>query len=203
MSKALSTLASITVLLGGLATLYIATDAGTAWTSESARKLDIQKNPKLLPTVELIGSTVGRHSIDKYNKPVILIDFIYTQCPTVCIGLGLEFRQLQNDLLALGYKDHVQLLSISFDLINDQPEQLANYLKRFNADPSIWAATVFGSAAEKSQVLDELGVIVIPEKNVGFVHNTGIYMVHKGKVINVFELNQHHQLLEAIISYLG
>lgn len=199
----LSIAASILVLLGGFTTLQVGTDSGKAWTTESARRLDIRKNPKQLVDAQLVTSDNKELSIFDYKKPIVLINFIYTQCPTVCIGLGLEFKQLQSDLSSLGYTNDVQLLSISFDLENDTPEKLDAYLKLYNANRTQWAATVFQTKIDMANILEQLNVIVIPEERLGFVHNTGIYMIHDGKVIEIFNINDREKLFKRLHSILS
>ena len=45
----------------------------------------------------------------------LLVDFIYTRCPTYCVALGSEFAQLQDRLAGPLAKGAVELVSISFD----------------------------------------------------------------------------------------
>ena len=196
----LPSLASVAVLIGGFSTFYLGTDAGKAWTTESARKLDIKRNPRLVPNVQLLDANQQSTSVIEYDKPIVLIDFIYTQCSTTCIGLGLEFKQLQKELAVLGYENQVQLLSISFDLEKDKPEQLSEFLNRFGANDTQWDAAVFKTEKAKEEVLKALEVIVIPDRRGGFVHNAGIYMMRDNKVIEVFELNERSKILERIQS---
>jgi len=135
-----------------------------------------------------------------YDKPIVLIDFIYTQCSTTCIGLGLEFKQLQKELKTLGYEDQVKLVSISFDIENDKPPQLNEFLSRFSANDSQWDAAVFNTKADKDEILKALEVIVIPDSRGGFVHNAAIYMMRDRKIIEVFELTERNKILDRIKS---
>lgn len=203
MKLTLSALTSILFLFGGFTALIIGTSSGKAWTTESARRLDIQSNPKPLINTVLSSSNNTQVSMLGYSKPLMLVDFIYTKCPTVCIGLGLEFKQIQSDLVASGYDSNVQLLSVSFDLVNDTPSQLKSYLRYYNANKELWDAAVFQTEQDKTRTLDEFGIIVIPDEKVGFIHNTATYMVYEGKIIGIFDLNDREKILDKIASILN
>ena len=198
MNRWLSAAATVAVLLGGFVTLWAGTDGGAAWTAESARRLDIAERPRELPDAPLRDvrdRSIGLASLD---RPIAIVDFIYTRCPTVCLDLGSTFRDLQGELVAHGWEDRVELLSLSFDHAHDGAVELAGYLSRFGAAPDLWSAARFENAEDLDAVLRELGVIVIPEPNVGFVHNTGIYLVDRGRVVGIYDFNDRPGLLQAI-----
>jgi len=199
----ISSFASAVIVITGFSVFYLGTDAGKAWTTESARKLDIKKTPRQIPNVQLLAANQQQTNIQEFDRQIVLIDFIYTQCSTTCIGLGLAFKQLQKDLITLGYDNQVQLLSISFDLDKDRPEQLSQYLKLYRANEDQWDATVFKTESAKEKVLKALEVIVIPDKRGEFVHNAGIYMMRNNKVIEIFEISERSKILERIKGYLG
>ena len=197
-----SALASFCILLAGYFSLQAGTQDWSVWTAESARRIDIAQNPRTIPKTSVLDAQGRYRDLSELEKPLILVDFIYTQCPTVCISLGLEFNKLQSDLSRLGLDHQVQLLSLSFDLENDGPLQLQDYLDRFGARDKYWTAAVFSNDIEKQRVLEELGVIVIPEPQLGFVHNAGVYLVHKGRVVEVFNYQDREKILVAIRAYL-
>ena len=102
---------------------------------------------------EFIDSHGNKRSLRKLidsGKPVLL-DFIFTTCPSFCPILSATFSQFQKKL-----KDDViqpLLISISIDPEHDTPEKLAAYAKKFNADENwIFLTGNVGSitAVEKS-----------------------------------------------------
>ena len=166
MNRWLSAVATAAVLLGGCFALWAATDGGAAWTAESARRLDIAERPRELPNAALRDVGDRSMGLASLERPIAIVDFIYTRCPTVCRDLGATFRALQGDLVARGWEDRVELLSLTFDHANDGPVELAGYLARFGAAPDLWSAARFENAGDLDAVLRDLGVIVIPEPNV-------------------------------------
>lgn len=193
-----SAVATVAVLLGGCFALWAATDGGAAWTAESARQFDIAERPRELPNAAL--SDFGNQSLGlaSLERPIAIVDFIYTRCPTVCVALGSTFRDLQGELVSRGWQDRVGLLSLTFDHVHDGPIELAGYLDRFGAVPDLWNAARFDKQDDLDAVLRDLGVIVIPEPNVGFVHNTAIYLVDRGRVVGIYDFDDRSGLLQAI-----
>lgn len=199
MIRRLPSLAAAIVALGaGLSVLWIGTDGGAAWTSESARRLAVVSHPRPLPAAALLDAHGRSLSLTDFDRPVVLIDFIYTHCPGACIAMGAAFRRLQRDFADLGLQDDVQLLSLTFDPGRDGPEELARYLARFSADETYWSAARFKDDRDLEAVLEQLGVVVIPEPTVGFVHNTAVYLAHRGRVVGIYDVDDRGALLEAV-----
>ena len=67
------------------------------------------------------------------SKKVIMVDFIFTTCTTICPILSAEFISFQEKMGA-DPKD-VQLVSISIDPEHDTPKKMKEYLKRYDAKP--------------------------------------------------------------------
>jgi len=64
---------------------------------------------------------------------VWVADFIFTHCAGICPTMSANMSKLQDRLPA-----EVQLVSFSVDPYNDTPEVLAEYAKRYGADPERW-----------------------------------------------------------------
>ena len=64
---------------------------------------------------------------------VWVADFIFTRCAGICLTMSANMQKLQDRLPA-----EVRLVSFSVDPINDTPEVLTEYAKRYNADPERW-----------------------------------------------------------------
>jgi len=118
------------------------------------------QTPKL-PDVELVdqdGRSVRFYS-DLIRGHTVAIDFIFTNCQTICPLLGATFGKL-NRLVAkdLGFL----LISISIDPENDSPSRLREYTAKFGASPS-WRL-VTGDKGRITELLRALGAYT-PDKN--------------------------------------
>ncbi|MEA2116740.1 MAG: SCO family protein [Thermodesulfobacteriota bacterium] len=67
------------------------------------------------------------------SEKLIVLDFIYGTCTTICPILSVGFAHFQKEL-GPGV-DRVQLVSISIDPDNDTPELMRAYLQRYGAQP--------------------------------------------------------------------
>jgi len=102
------------------------------------------------PVIDQHGRSV-RFYTDLVKGRVVAINFIFTQCQTICPALGVNFGQLQSLL-----DDRpVPLISISLDPLNDRPAQLAAWAERYGAGPN-WTL-VTGEKPEIDALLKALG----------------------------------------------
>lgn len=58
-----------------------------------------------------------------------IVDFIFTNCTTVCPPMTSNMADLQKQLKEAGLEEEVQLVSFSVDPKNDTPETLKSYAK--------------------------------------------------------------------------
>jgi protein SCO1 len=67
---------------------------------------------------------------------IIVVDFFFTSCPTICPGLARNMKRLQDS-----YKKNdniVQFLSISIDPERDSVPRLRAFADRYNANHDSW-----------------------------------------------------------------
>lgn len=181
-------LASLAILAAGLVTLSAATDGFRAYTTETARRLDVREHPRAVPDVPLQVADGRMLALHDLRGRWLLVDFIYTRCTTYCSVLGSQFAQLQQRLAAPIAEQRLTLLSISFDPAHDGPAQLAAYQQRARGQGSGWIAARTTQAADLDQLLRTFGVIAIPDGLGGFVHNAAITVVDPhGRLVEIID----------------
>jgi len=85
---------------------------------------------------------------------IVVVDFVYTTCSTVCPVLSALFHQVQSQLGdALG--DEVVMVSISVDPTRDTPARLKQYAAKFDAGAD-WT-WLTGPRQDVTEVLDAFG----------------------------------------------
>ena len=91
---------------------------------------------------------------DVIGDRIVVMDFIYTSCTTICPVISAVFGQVQNKLGdRLG--DDVVLVSVSVDPVRDTPQRLKAYAATHKAKPGwIWLT---GGKRTMDKVLDGLG----------------------------------------------
>ena len=193
-------LASGAVLLVGGGGLTVATDQFQAFTSETARLVEIREHPRPIPAVTLETQNGTRVNLADLRGKWVLVDFIYTRCTTFCSVLGGEFAQLQTQLATPIAQGKVQLLSISFDPDYDTPRQLDRYLARFRDHGAGWTAARPTDANGLRDLKRTFGITVVPDGYGGFIHNAAIQIVDpEGRLVNVFPLGNPALVGQALL----
>jgi protein SCO1/2 len=185
------------IIAAGVAALDGSTDGFRAVTSEGARRLDIERTPRPVPDVALVDQSGAGFSLGDYRGKLLLVEFIYTSCPTICGVLGDDFRRILDRLRRDRAGRDVALLSISFDPARDGPEELKLYGERFGATAPGWRIAVPRTAAGLAALEKSFGVVVIPDQFGGFVHNAAIYLVdRRGRLVRILDAEAPAPLVE-------
>lgn len=148
--------ATIKVKQNGKTTEIDKTFSVEALTKENAHKVTkklsipdfnlIDENDKPVTKQDLLGKTV-------------VMTFTYVNCvdPNACPVLLGNFRNLQEDLSTKGINtNHIALVSVSVDPVNDTPEKLKEHAKEMHFDLS-YLKMLTGKMSEIKKVTNSLG----------------------------------------------
>jgi protein SCO1 len=181
-------LSCIFVFLFGIGLFYIGTDGFKAFTAETARVNRLVDHQPAFPDVLLEDSLGRKYSIDEFKDKYVFITFLYTACTTVCPQLEYNMSQVYERLPNKYIGEDIVFLSISFDPERDHPDTLNKYKDYFQSDGETWRMARVPDQKELTRLLDEFGVIVIPDGDGNFAHNSAFYLVDKkGKLINIMD----------------
>jgi protein SCO1/2 len=168
--------ASLAVLLAGGAVLWQATDGFAALTTESARRLAALTEMPAVPAFPIETMTGEHHLLPSRDGKATVVEFIYTNCPTICQTAGAEMARLRDRLAAGPLAGRVQLVSLSFDPVRDSSGRMAEYGRWHGADGTVWTVAR-PKVNDLSTLLDAYGVTVVPDRAGGFVHNAALQVV--------------------------
>lgn len=98
-----------------------------------------------------------RFGSEAVGDGVVVIDFVYTRCTTVCPVLSTVFAQLQ-ERLGPRVGGDVRLVSLSLDPVSDTPARLKEYAIRYASGPG-WT-WLTGDKPEVDRTLLALGAYV-------------------------------------------
>jgi protein SCO1/2 len=104
-----------------------------------------------VPMRTATGEPVHFYS-DLVQGRVVVMNFIFTSCTTVCPTMGATFARVQR---LLGNRN-VAMISVSIDPNVDTPERLATWSKRVGAKPG-WTL-VTGAKSDVDRLLKALGL---------------------------------------------
>lgn len=119
----------------------------------------------LVPDIELYDASGHQFRLREMEPRNKVITFFYVRCPLqdFCPTQSQRLAQVQKHTASS--VSGVHLVSLTLDSDNDDPEALADYAKRFRADPNLW--TLAGS--EDSEAIrsfaDRVGAQVERDKD--------------------------------------
>ncbi|WP_409276331.1 SCO family protein [Neobacillus sp. SCS-31] len=183
-----NTWASIVVLLFGVVLFYVGTDGFRAFTAEAARVERLKADKPKFPQVTLEDSMGRAYPVSEFKGKYVFITFLYTSCGTVCPELEMNMGEVYKKLPERYLGKEIVFLSISFDPERDTPERLDKYKDMFGSDGETWRMARISDQAELDSLLKEFGVIVIPDGEGNFAHNSAFYLVDpEGKLADVMD----------------
>jgi protein SCO1 len=113
----------------------------------------------VIPDVAVLdqdGNSLHFYS-DLIKDKTVAINFIFTNCTTICPPLAATFARVQKEMGDKVGKD-VHFISISVDPLTDTPERLKAWGAKFKAGPG-WTF-VTGEKQEMDKLLNALGAAV-------------------------------------------
>jgi len=138
------------LLVALLTALLLPTRAPAASVAEES----VQPTLPDLPLLDQEGKPV-RFYTDLVKGKVVMMNFVFTSCTTICPPMGATFAKVQKLLGERAGKD-VHLISVSVDPGTDTPERLAAWKQKLGGGPG-WTL-VTGDRENITRILKGLGV---------------------------------------------
>jgi protein SCO1/2 len=150
----------------------------TLFTSESWRRAAVAAAPSPVPIIDLqddAGDPLRMNMLCRGR--VMVIDFVYTQCPTICKALGANSSQLARRFASTAGLEDVMVVSVSFDPERDTPDRLRAFKRAMEAAPTAWRLARPLDREAGRRLLEAFGVVVIPDGMGGYDHNAALHVV--------------------------
>ncbi|HLR79366.1 MAG TPA: SCO family protein [Bacillota bacterium] len=196
-------IATIVVLLFGIGLFYVGTDGFQAYTAETARTNQLIEEQPKFPDVTLEDSQERVYSFTEFAGKYVFITFIYTACSDVCPQLEMNLAEVYEKVPDHYIEEDLVFLSISFDPTRDDPATLDKYRSFFGSDGETWRMARINDQKELEVLLDEFGVIVIPEEDGDFTHNSAFYLVNpNGYLVDVMDYMKTDEAAEKVTAIL-
>lgn len=140
-----------------------------------------------LPLVNQLGDTV---SFEDLPGKVIVANFFFTRCPTICPRLTTSMKGLQ-DALKLKSQTRmidttfVHFLSYSIDPQRDSVPVLKNYADRYGVNHDVWWMLTGDKKSIYDLVLNEYKLALVDGEHVdsAFIHSEKFVLLDKDRVI--------------------
>lgn len=185
-------------VIGALAFACL-THGFTVLTSETARRQAVAAEPIAVPDLWGIDQTGKRRALlDKDDDRAVIVDFIFTRCTSVCSALGNSYQQLQADILEEHLEKEVRLVTVSFDPEHDTPAIIADYGRRFRANPETWTLLTPIDSEALRRALQAFGVVRVPAPDGQFIHNAAFNIIdRRGRLARIVDIGQPRRALAA------
>lgn len=153
---------------------------------------------KSIPFTNQLGQKV---SFDDLRGKIIVLDFFFTRCPTICPGLARSMKKLQDSFVK--NDSIVQFVSISVDPEHDSVPQLRKFADRYNANHDTW----WFVTGDKKQIYDfalqEIKAsIADAEVDTAFIHTENFFLLDTNRIVrgwyNGFDKAKQEELVRDI-----
>ena len=157
-----------------------------------------------VPDFTLIDQTRHSISLSELRGKVVAMNFIYTSCalPNFCLRIANNFGVLQKRFPSrLG--PELVLLTVTFDPVHDTPDVLAQYARRWEANPATWRFLT-GPVADVRKVCHLFGVAFFPDEGqINHSLHTAV-IDRRGRLVanvegNQFTADQLGDLIQAVL----
>jgi protein SCO1 len=121
---------------------------------------------------------------DLHGK-IIVLDFFFTRCPSICPGLAKSMKRLQDSFLK--NDSIVQFISISIDPLHDSVPQLRKFADRYNINHDTWWMVTGDRKEIYDFALKEIKASVAdPGVDTAFIHTTDFFLLDSNKIVRGF-----------------
>jgi protein SCO1/2 len=121
---------------------------------------------------------------DLHGK-IIVLDFFFTRCPSICPGLAKSMKRLQDS-----FKQNdsiVQFISISIDPVHDSVQQLRKFADRFNINHDTWWMVTGKKDEIYDFALHEVRAnIADPGVDTAFIHTENFFLLDTNHIVRGF-----------------
>lgn len=146
-----------------------------------------------------LGKTV---TLDSLHGKVIVFDFFFTRCPSICPGLAKSMKKLQ-DSYSNSRDSIVQFISVSVDPEHDSVPQLRKFADRFTSNHDSWWFVTGNKQEIYDFALQELKAsIADSDVDTAFIHTENFFLLDRNRVVrgwyNGFDSTKMSQLVKDI-----
>ncbi len=121
--------------------------------------------------------------LDSLKGKILVIDFFFARCPTICPGLALRMKRLQNSYTN-GKDSIVQFISVSIDPEHDSVTQLRNFANKYTSNHDGWWFVTGNKNEIYNFALQELKASVADaEVDTAFIHTENFFLLDRDRVV--------------------
>ncbi len=123
-----------------------------------------------------------KFSFKDLKGKIIVLDFFFTRCPSICPRLAKAMKRLQNSFT--NNDSIVQFISISVDPVHDSVPELRKWAEKFNVDPDSWWVLTGNRDSIYHFAINEMKAnIADVTVDTSFVHTENFFLLDKERIV--------------------
>lgn len=121
-------------------------------------------------------------SFNDLEGKIIVLDFFFTRCPTICPQLAKAMKRLQNSFAK--NDSIVQFISVSVDPVHDSVAQLRKWAEKYSVNPDSWWLLTGNRDSIYHFAIHEIKAnIADVNVDTAFVHTEDFFLIDKERII--------------------
>lgn len=143
--------------------------------------------------VNLVNQLGNNVSLNDIQGKVIVANFFFTRCPTICPSLTRNMKRLQDALKLRDYSKlvdttFVHFLSFSVDSERDSVPVLKKYADRFGVNPDVWWLLTGPKKTIYDFALNDLKLGLQDGEGVdsNFIHTSKFTLIDRDRIVRGF-----------------
>lgn len=120
--------------------------------------------------------------LDSLHGRIIVLDFFFTRCPSICPGLARSMKRLQNSFTK--NDSIVQFISVSIDPEHDSVQHLRKFADRYNVNHDTWWMVTGNKKEIYDFALNEIRANVAdPGVDTAFIHTENFFLLDSNRIV--------------------
>lgn len=121
-------------------------------------------------------------SFDDLRGKIIVLDFFFTRCPTICPQLAKAMKRLQNSFA--NNDSIVQFVSVTVDPMHDSVAQLRKWAEKYSVNPDSWWLLTGNRDSIYHFAINEIKAnIADVNVDTAFVHTENFFLLDKERIV--------------------
>ena len=122
-------------------------------------------------------------SLDDLKGKILVIDFFFTRCPSICPNMAKAMKRLQNSFINSN-DSIVQFISVSIDAPHDSVPQLRKFANRYTSNHDSWWFVTGNKKEIYDFALQEIKANIADVNiDTAFIHTENFFLLDKNRVI--------------------
>jgi protein SCO1/2 len=120
--------------------------------------------------------------LDSLHGRIIVMDFFFTRCPSICPGLARSMKRLQDSFTK--NDSIVQFISVSIDPEHDSVQNLRKFADRYNVNHDTWWMVTGDKKEIYDFALHEIRASVAdPGVDAAFIHTENFFLLDSSRIV--------------------